>query len=85
MGYKSKATKQNKANKADRAPIKRAAKGYKWNGVATHMPKSEWASGKDRGTKGNTTQGAGRANINAQGDNWTKGPGLETWTIVRPE
>ena len=55
MGFKSKATKANKAKKEDRKPIKRAATGLKWNGVATHMPKDEWSSCKDRGTKGNTT------------------------------
>ena len=73
MGYKSKATKANKAKKEDRKPIKRAAKGYKWNGVATHMPKSEWDR-QGGGTKGNTTQGSNRANINTEGDYWTKGP-----------
>ena len=74
MGFKSKATKENKAKKQDRKPIKRAATGLKWNGVATHMPKDEWSSCKDRGTKGNTTQGSNRANINTEGDYWTKGP-----------
>jgi len=37
MGFKSKATKMNKAKKEARAPIKRDCQGHKWKGAATHI------------------------------------------------
>ena len=66
MGFKSKATKANKAKKVGRAEIKRPAQGAIWRGVSTHM-KFEVKVGTKK------TQGVARANYNEVGTKWVAG------------
>ena len=62
MGFKSKATKMNKAKKEARVkPVKRACSGHTWGGIATHQHVNEW------GKSGSVGKG---------GDPLEKGPNL---------
>ena len=70
MGFKSKATKANKAKKVDRAPIKRVGTGCKWGGMSTHQPIHEHVKGS---SKGNMTQTISQLNGRWKGDPWKSG------------
>ena len=73
MGFKSKATKINKAKKEARVkPVKRSCSGHIWKGVATHQHVREWGKTGSCG-KGQGHQKIGQLNANFKGDPWSKG------------
>tara|TARA_R110001592_G_scaffold279854_1_gene547251 strand:+ start:666 stop:968 length:303 start_codon:yes stop_codon:yes gene_type:complete len=73
MGFKSKATKMNKAKKEARVkPVKRACQGHTWGGIATHQHVNEWGKSGSVG-KGGGNQKIGQLNATPKGHEWTKG------------
>ena len=74
MGFKSKATKKNKAKKVDRKPIKRAGAGMIWGGMSTHQPVAQWSKGV--GGDG-YTQKVNHCRRFKEGDKWNDGQDLK--------
>jgi len=77
MGYKSKATKANKAKKVGKAPVKRIATGTTYTGVATHIPIQQWIPTNKASHNGMGSQGVMGANFNHINSKWTKGNTLD--------
>ena len=77
MGYKSKATKANKAKKVGKAPVKRIATGTTYTGVATHIPVKDWIPTNKSSHNGMGSQGVMGANFNHIHSEWKKGNTLD--------